>query len=98
MLAQIPGLANTTPTEWVLDTRRDGRTGAILRDAATQTNVLTPVLTQGHMVLSNGNQMLVFIVERENGVHDVQNTAYKVQVRYQPLVDWPYDDPTAYGS
>lgn len=93
---EYPGLNNVTLYEWVMDGRRDGRGGAVVRDAATQTNVLQMLAMRGHMQLAVGNQKLVIIPLREGGVHDVQHTQYQVQLRWQSLVDFIHDDPTVY--
>ena len=96
VLATFTALNNTTPYEWVIDLRRDGRVGCVLRDIATFSIIEAQCEAIGHLELGPGNQTLVFLVERENGLHDVTNNAYSVCMRYQPLVDFVDDSPTAY--
>ena len=99
IVAEYPALNNTTLlSEWVLDSRRDGRAGAVLRDPLSTgwATVVAQAETIGHMELGSGNQILLFLVEREGGIHDAAGTAFGVAVRWQPLVDFVDDNPTAY--
>lgn len=76
-----------TARTWVIDTRRDGRSSAVLTD--TSGTVQGQANKVGQFTLGPGSNLIVVDVSVAGSVHDVVNAKYSVRVEYVPR----YADP-----
>lgn len=96
IVAEYPGLGSTTAYEWVIDTRRDGRAGTLLRSTSDRLTQVGSANTIGHMRFAPGNQALLFMFESENGVSVLSGLSAAVQLRMQPQTHYLSDESVSY--
>lgn len=84
MVCEWPGLALGTKREWVFGTRRDGRSGCLIRSTADQSEQGQADVI-GDLYLLPGDNVLTLQADVLNGQWDITNTAYRLTVSYYPM-------------